>query len=77
MELDIGASTKKDGRQEANIITKNLVPGESAVAKSAREQDFPIFLLNRGLEVRLERGGSCVLNRLLLFSFLISVIARS
>ena len=55
MELDLAVSIMH-GRQEAKIITKNLVPGESAVAKSAREQDFPIYLLDRGLEVCLENG---------------------
>lgn len=56
MELDLAVSLNAHGQQEAKIITKNLVPGESAVAKSAREQDFPIFLLDRGLGVCLEKG---------------------
>lgn len=60
MELDIAASIRKNGREEVEIITRNLVPGESVVAKSAREQDFPIFLLDRGMEVCLERGGKAL-----------------
>ena len=56
MELDLVISLNNHGRREAKIITKNLVPGESAVAKLAREQDFPIFLLDRGLQVCLEKG---------------------
>ena len=56
MELDLVISFNMHGRQEAKIITRNLVPGESAVAKLAREQDFPIFLLDRGLQVCLEEG---------------------
>ena len=56
MELDLVISLNMHGRQEAKIITRNLVPGESAVAKLAREQDFPIFLLDRGLQVCLEKG---------------------
>lgn len=58
MELDLVISLNMHGRQEAKIITRNLVPGESAVAKLAREQDFPIFLLDRGLQVCLEKGNS-------------------
>lgn len=57
MELDIAASINIDGKGlDAKILTKFMVPGESAVAKSAREQDFPIFLLDQGLGVCLEKG---------------------
>ena len=57
MELDI-AATVGDQHQEARILSKNVIPGESAVAKSVREQDFPIFLLDRGLNACLEEGQS-------------------
>ena len=60
MELDIAASINIDGKGlDAKILTKFMVPGESAVAKSAREQDFPIFLLDQGLGVCLEKGAQC------------------
>lgn len=56
MELDIAATIQGEQQEEARILSKNVIPGESAVAKSAREQDFPIFLLDRGLQVCLEKG---------------------
>eukprot|EP00913_Durusdinium_trenchii_P018766 g17634.t1 len=45
---------------EPLILTTNLVPGESSVAKTKREQDFPIDLLGRGLELCLEEGNATV-----------------
>lgn len=58
MELDIAATIQGEQQEEARILSKNVIPGESAVAKSAREQDFPIFLLDRGLQVCLEKGSA-------------------
>jgi len=41
---------------EVRLLSKNLIPGESAVAKSVREQNFPLVMLDQGLEVLLEDG---------------------
>ncbi|CAK9014902.1 unnamed protein product [Durusdinium trenchii] len=57
MELDIAAAI---GTEKTRILTTNLVPGESSVAKTKREQDFPIDLLGRGLELCLEEGNATV-----------------
>ncbi|CAK9117404.1 unnamed protein product [Durusdinium trenchii] len=45
---------------QALMLSKNLLPQESAVAKSVREQNFPISFLLRGLSVRLEDGEATV-----------------
>ncbi|CAE7378562.1 Scn8a, partial [Symbiodinium sp. CCMP2456] len=58
MGLDIVTTIPaRHGREaETRMLSKDLVPGESAVAKSVREQNFPINLLAHGLEVMLENG---------------------
>jgi len=58
MGLDIVTTIPAENGREAEtrMLSKDLVPGESAVAKSVREQNFPINLLAHGLEVMLENG---------------------
>ena len=42
------------------MLSKSPLPGESAVAKSVREQNFPLSLLLHGLQVCLEDGEATV-----------------
>ncbi|CAE7499779.1 Scn8a, partial [Symbiodinium necroappetens] len=58
MGLDIVTTIPpRQGKEaETRLLSKDLIPGESAVAKSVREQNFPINLLAQGLEVVLENG---------------------
>eukprot|EP00913_Durusdinium_trenchii_P029044 g27232.t1 len=44
----------------AQMLSKSPLPGESAVAKSVREQNFPLSLLLHGLQVCLEDGEATV-----------------
>ena len=57
-ELDIVtiAASHKQKQASAQMLSKNMLAGESAVAKSVREQSFPLSLLQHGLQVCLEAG---------------------
>ena len=61
-ELDIVTMAAASRRQQASaqMLSKNVLAGESAVAKSRREQSFPLSLLQHGLQVCLEDGEATV-----------------
>ena len=61
-ELDIVTMSTSSRRHQASaqMLSKNLLAGESAVAKSVREQSFPLSLLQHGLQVCLEDGEATV-----------------
>ena len=45
------ASGDRKLQSGAQMLSKSPLPGESAVAKSVREQKFPLSLLRQGLQV--------------------------
>jgi hypothetical protein len=55
-ELDIMAVSAKKPR----LLTEKPLPGEIAVDKTTRETRFPLHLLVRGLQVKLEDGNATV-----------------
>ena len=61
-ELDIVTMAAVGRRHQATaqMLSKNMLAGESAVAKSVREQNFPLSLLQHGLQVCLEDGEATV-----------------
>lgn len=60
--LDIVTMVAVKGKQPgAQMLSKSPLQGESAVAKSIREQNFPLSLLLKGLQVCLEDGDATVL----------------
>ena len=54
------ATASRRHQATAQMLSKNLLAGESAVAKSVREQNFPLSLLQHGLQVCLEDGEATV-----------------
>lgn len=60
--LDIVTMAQLPGKSQAGaqMLSKSPLPGESAVAKSVREQSFPLSLLLQGLQVCLEKGEATI-----------------
>ena len=60
--LDIVTMAQLPGKNQAGaqMLSKSPLPGESAVAKSVREQSFPLSLLLQGLQVCLENGEATI-----------------
>ena len=60
--LDIVTMCQLVGKHQAGaqMLSKSPLQGESAVAKSVREQSFPLSLLLKGLQVSLENGEATI-----------------